>query len=482
VRACNQGGCSGYSSSATALTPLAPPANLTATLVSSSQIDLSWSASTGALYYVVERQVGTGTFTQIATPSGTTYSDMGLNSGTQYSYQVKSCNATVCSVFSPPVSAAVTPNTPSVPTNLQAAGVSSGQIDLTWTAPSSGSVTNYRIERQAPGSAFVEIASGVTGTSYSNTTGLVPGAQYSYQVRACNSGGCSPYSGQATTQTVPDVPSQLSANAPTSFQVDLTWTGANGVVATYNIERRLGNGGTFTQIGTVPAGTVTYSDGTVLPDSQYGYRVRTCTGTPCSGYSNIANIKTPKLAKPSPPSSLTATAVSSSQINLAWSAASGSVSWHIIERSLPGGAFVQIDSIVGSATSYANGGLTDSTTYNYRVFACNSAGCSGHSNTGTATTLLAIPSVPQNLTATSAGTLTNQINLSWSASTGRVVRYEVEAHRLFLPFAPLATVLPPAVTYQHKNLTALTFWTYQVRACNSAGCSAFSNSASAIAQ
>src|SRR5262249_19217668 len=60
--------------------PPTAPTNLTATPSSSSAISLSWTASTdnvGVAGYLVERCLGSSctTFVQVATPSGTTYSD-----------------------------------------------------------------------------------------------------------------------------------------------------------------------------------------------------------------------------------------------------------------------------------------------------------------------------------------------------------------------------------------------------------------------
>ncbi len=74
------------------------PTNLTATAVSSSQINLSWTASTdnvGVTGYRVERCQGSGcsNFTQIATPSGTSYSDTGLSASTAYSYRIRATDA-----------------------------------------------------------------------------------------------------------------------------------------------------------------------------------------------------------------------------------------------------------------------------------------------------------------------------------------------------------------------------------------------------
>jgi chitodextrinase len=85
---------------------------------------------------------------------------------------------------------------------------------------------------------------------------------------------------------------------------------------------------------------------------------------------------------PSAPTSLTATAVSSSQINLSWNASSDNVgvSGYDIYR---GGALVASS----ATTSYSNTGLTGSTVYSYTVRAKDAAGnVSSASNTASATT------------------------------------------------------------------------------------------------
>ncbi len=69
------------------------PTNLTATVASSSQINLSWTASTdnvGVTNYKVYRDAGA---TPIATPTGATYNDTGRTASTTYSYTVSACDA-----------------------------------------------------------------------------------------------------------------------------------------------------------------------------------------------------------------------------------------------------------------------------------------------------------------------------------------------------------------------------------------------------
>ena len=74
------------------------PTGLGATASSSSQINLSWGAasdSVGVTGYRVERcqGAGCGNFAQIATTSGTSYSNTGLTGSTSYSYRVRAADA-----------------------------------------------------------------------------------------------------------------------------------------------------------------------------------------------------------------------------------------------------------------------------------------------------------------------------------------------------------------------------------------------------
>ncbi|MGB8592208.1 MAG: galactose oxidase-like domain-containing protein, partial [Candidatus Acidiferrales bacterium] len=78
--------------------PPTAPTNLTATAASSTQINLTWTASTdnvGVTGYEVQRCEGAGctNFAQIATPTGTTYTDTGLLASTSYSYRVLATDA-----------------------------------------------------------------------------------------------------------------------------------------------------------------------------------------------------------------------------------------------------------------------------------------------------------------------------------------------------------------------------------------------------
>jgi chitodextrinase len=188
-------------------TPIAPPgpadttppstvAGLIATVISGTQINLSWTAATDNIAvtgYRVERcqTIGCTTFAQIATPSGTTFSDTGLAAATSYSYRVKAVDAAgnVSVAYSNVAAATTVADTtpPTDPTGLTATAAGSNQINLTWTASTDNggsSLAGYEVERcQGAGCTnFVLIAS-ISTNSYTDA-GLTANTTYSYRIRA----------------------------------------------------------------------------------------------------------------------------------------------------------------------------------------------------------------------------------------------------------------------------------------------------------
>ena len=67
------------------------PANLQATVISTSRIDLTWTASTDNVGVTGYRVYRDGSL--VASPSGTSYSDTGLSAGTTYAYRVAATDA-----------------------------------------------------------------------------------------------------------------------------------------------------------------------------------------------------------------------------------------------------------------------------------------------------------------------------------------------------------------------------------------------------
>ena len=198
---------------------------LVASAVSSSRVDLSWSAASdnvGVTGYEVERCQGAGcsSFAAVTTVSALGWSDTGRSPGTSYSYRVRARDAAGNTGAYSSVATAVTPaavdNPPSAPTGLSAAAAGSGGVNLSWTAATDDlGVATYEVERcQGAGcSGFVQVAT--TASTSLADTGLVASTSYSYRVRARDTGNqVGPYSSVASATTgsgSPPPPSSLVA-------------------------------------------------------------------------------------------------------------------------------------------------------------------------------------------------------------------------------------------------------------------------------
>jgi hypothetical protein len=185
---------------------------------------------------------------------------------------------------------------------------------------------------------------------------------------------------------------------------------------------------------------------------------------------------------PAAPTSLAATTVSSSQINLTWTDNANNENGFKVEQSTDGTNFTQIAMLGSNAVSFSVTGLSASTTYFYRVASFNDAGNSAFSNTASATTSAPpppLPAAPSGLSATAASS--TQINLSWTDNSGNESGFRIE--RCKNPnctnFAQIAQVGAGVTTFADTTVNRNTAYNYRVRAFNAAGNSAYSNTASA---
>ncbi|KKS30258.1 MAG: hypothetical protein UV60_C0004G0031 [Parcubacteria group bacterium GW2011_GWA2_43_11] len=194
--------------------------SLTATAVSSSQINLSWTASTdnvGVTGYKVYRN---GTY--LTTTTSTSHNSTGLTASTAYSYRVSAVDAagneSSQSVAKSATTHAGTVETdatpPAVPLNLITLAVSSSQINLAWTASTDNvGVTGYKVYRNGT------YLTTTTSASYINT-GLTASTAYSYRVSAIDAAGnesSQSTAKSATTQAGTGGTDTTPPAAPTGF-------------------------------------------------------------------------------------------------------------------------------------------------------------------------------------------------------------------------------------------------------------------------
>ncbi len=373
----------------------AAPYNLQATPISANQVDLVWdSRSSNEKGYKIERSAGSvENYTEISDISisaSRSYRDSsGLNPGHRYRYRVRAYNDAGNSDYSIPVDTTIPPSetpVPATPSVLQGEASSASTISLTWL-DNADNENGFTIERKATGDpAFTQIATGLAaGTTTYSCSGLNSRTVYYFRVMAFNGSGNSGYSNELSISISPVVPSGLTSSATSSSEVTLAWTDNSNNESGFRVERRTASVTTYTVIASdLPAGSSSYGDSGLLSNTLYYYRVRAHNSFGTSVYSNVTSTTT-DYAVPETPASLSATAISSSQIYLSWGVVSGAEGYRVYRASSAGGSYSQVGGDMTGIT-FTNGSLSPDTTYWYRVSAYNSAGESVQSGAVSAAT------------------------------------------------------------------------------------------------
>jgi len=187
-----------------------------------------------------------------------------------------------------------------------------------------------------------------------------------------------------------------------------------------------------------------------------------------------------------PPSNLTATAQSASQINLAWTDNTYAEDGFKVERSTDNVNFSQVASVaadtLNGTVSYLDTGLTADTRYYYRVRAYIGTNYSGYSNTANAITDVSPPAAVTNLSLPIIGKLTMAV--SWTApaddGTGEsVVEYDLRRSTSLITAANFGsatriTIPNPQVSGHPEcqvvtGLTACTTYYFAIKSRDEAG-------------
>ncbi|NLI92399.1 MAG: hypothetical protein GX434_09430, partial [Peptococcaceae bacterium] len=273
-------------------TALTAPSNLTATVLSASQISLSWSSvSSATTYYIYRSTSYSGTYSLVTSSSSTGYTDSGLSSYTTYYYKVMAVNGSGTSDYSS-VAYATTSNTgyPSVPTGLSATALGTDQIYLTWGSASLAAY--YYVYKSTSYSGTYYLVTSTSSTSYTET-GLSTYTTYYYKIMAVNSTGSSDYSSivsaTTTTGSVPTAPTNLSISSVGSNQLTLSWDAVSSA-SCYYVYRSTSSSGTYTNIGTpTPAA---YTDTGLDANTTYYYKVMAYNSYGYSPYSTVVSATT----------------------------------------------------------------------------------------------------------------------------------------------------------------------------------------------
>jgi hypothetical protein len=282
------------------------------------------------------------------------------------------------------VTASLYSTTSSSNLSVTAHDATSGGTDLSYswsvlTAPagaqaptfSNTTVTNPSVTFHAAGTYTIQVAvSNLGGTATSGTAGEPDNLTITVTQTATgisvSPATASLLDGTRQTFTATEVDqfgNAMASQPATGFTWSVTGTGT----------------GTITATG--PSTSTTY----IAPSSGTGSNTVKATADGLTGSATVSYGSVPVA-----PSSLTATVISSRQVNLSWSDASNNsnnVNGFIIQRSTNGGSWVQIATVVGAnANSYSDTTVQKRHTYQYRIAAYNSFGNSGWTTSTTVST------------------------------------------------------------------------------------------------
>ncbi len=475
------------------------PSGLTGTAVSSTQINLSWTASTDNVGVVGYQVYQNGA--QVGTASGTTYTRTGLSASTTYSFTVvaydASGNVSGQSAAASVTTQAAAPPPPSggascpslTPLNVAGAWSDGGvawaingtygtPADVTPTASTSllrlyenstalGPAHTLHAEIRSTGQGRYSHYSASDGSGESirfaasdNSDPRSNGRAYAYCVASAGGSGGGGTTTPPADTAAPSVPSGLSATATSQTQINLAWSASTDNVGV--VGYRVYRGGSQVATTTTPA----YSNTGLTAGTSYSFTVAAYDAagnvSSQSGAASATTQAAPDTAAPSVPGGVSATVVSQTQVNLAWTAATDNVS-------VSGYRVYQSGTQIGTSPtpSYSVTGLTAGTSYSFTVAAYDAAGnVSSQSGAASATTQAApdtaAPTVPGSLSATAVSQ--TQINLAWNVSTDNV---GVVGYKVFQNGSQVATTTTAG--YSQTGLTAGTSYSFTVSAYDAAG-------------
>lgn len=182
----------------------------------------------------------------------------------------------------------------------------------------------------------------------------------------------------------------------------------------------------------------------------------------------ITRIDTERTTTPVSAPSLSASPTSSAtgSYTVSWSSVADTTSYRLEEK-VNSGAWTEIQNT--AATGKAISGKNNAT-YGYRVQACNAAGCGPYSATVNVVVTLSGPPATPAMTAPPQNNYGGNYSAAWGSVPG-ATSYRLEEKRDSGAWAEIYNAAGTSLALS-KNLSAT--FSYRVRACNTAGCSAYS--------
>ncbi len=191
--------------------------------------------------------------------------------------------------------------------------------------------------------------------------------------------------GDPTLRMHPVVPPGNLKGVASGNSMALTWSAStDSDLQGYHVYRGSGPSSGFVRLTSAPITATSFTDANYSAGATYMVRAVKLERSGSGTYFNASQgVFFPENSggggsipeTPAAPANLTVTAVSSSQVNLAWQDVSDNEAGFRIERqSGTAGVWTQVGAVGANVISFSNTGLTPGTTYAYRVVGFNAAG------------------------------------------------------------------------------------------------------------
>jgi hypothetical protein len=330
-----------------------------------------------------------------------------------------------------PVMPVVPAMAPDAPTGV-VASPGDTSATLSWTAPASNRspITGYSIQySNNGGSTWVTVPLTASVSTSASVVGLVNGSSYVFRVAAVNAIGTSPYSALSNAvvpigvPTAPGTPTGVAAT-PGDAVAQLTWVApaSNGSpISDYTIQYSSNGGSTWTTFARGASALTSATVAGLANGTTYVFRVAAVNGVGTSVFSQPSSPVTPVgITAPSAPGNVSGVAGDRS-VSLTWTAPTSNggstITDYVIQYSSNNGtSWVTLSDGVSTVRSAVIAGLTNGTSYIFRVAASNSVGVGSYSASTASLVPATVPFQGGNLTV-AAGVVPTQVVLQWFAPT-----------------------------------------------------------------
>ncbi|WP_086930640.1 RHS repeat-associated core domain-containing protein [Agarilytica rhodophyticola] len=286
VQACNDLGCSDFSTAKSievAISPGIPPSISPPT---NANFTIQWGASSGRVSsYQLEQRIGSGAWENIYRGDALTR-ELNLTQSGEHAFRVRACNTqnayTSCSAWRS--SNAVTISAPNAPSDITVPNEAGDALTITWTATTSNATlfSHYELEEQKDNGAWALIES-TQETRLGHV--LYEKGDYHYRVRTCQLSLCSPWvvSNTVTVVGAPDAPqAPVLATVPNLSAAEESTGSINS-----NVDVSAGGAATWSIDLDVPRGIGGFTPSVMLSYSSRGGNGVLGVGWSLSGASEI---------------------------------------------------------------------------------------------------------------------------------------------------------------------------------------------------